>query len=127
MGMVLYLRDSDASGENPLHQFRSALAADEALGQVAQAIGRINAEATILQLSQLSTALLNLLAVMDRDTSIKTAVDVLFEAARRVTCGSSDGESMRAERLQGLGEAYMILRSRVIAARVRPLRVEEAC
>ena len=85
MGMVLYLRDSDASGEYSLHQFRSALAADEALGQVAQAIDRITVEAAMLQLSQLSTALLHLLAVVDRDTSTEAAVDVLFEAARRVT------------------------------------------
>ena len=126
MGTVLYLRGSDASGEHSLNQFRSALVADEALGQVAQAIGRITAETAIVQLSQLGTKLLHLLAVVDRDTSIETAVDVLFEAARRVTCGNSD-EGMRAERLQGLGEAYMILRSRVIAARVWPLEVEESC
>ena len=124
MGTVLYLRSSDASGEHSLNQFRSALVADEALGQVAQAIDRITAEAAIFRLSQLSTALLHLLAVVDRDTSIETAVDVLFEAARRFTCGSSDDEAMGAERLQDLGEAYMIMRSRVFAARVRPLQVE---
>ena len=66
MGMVLYLRDSDATGEYSLHQFRSALAADEALGQVAQAIDRITVEAAMLQLSQLSTALLHLLAMVGR-------------------------------------------------------------
>ena len=85
MGTVLYLRSSDASGEHSLNQFRSALVADEALGQVAQAIDRITAEAAIIRLSQLSAALLHLLAVVDQDTSIETAVDVLFEAARRVT------------------------------------------
>jgi hypothetical protein len=127
MGTVLYLRSSDASGEHSLNQSRSALVADEALGQVAQAVDRITAEATILQLSQLSNALLHLLAVVDRDTSTEAAVDVLFEAARRVTCGSSLGEGRRAERLQDLGEAYMILRSRVFAARIRPLEVEGSC
>jgi hypothetical protein len=114
---VLVKRNAERRGVPASEQ---ALAADAALGDVAQVLCAImECEADRHALAQLSTSLLALVPLVEREPNGTRALDELYEAARHLVHAPMANPRLVSERKQNLYATYGSFRAHVAAASAR--------
>ncbi len=120
MGDVIRLTPSTYQSHRVEQSYEFARALDEALGSIAKTLRCLEAgDRSGSSLCVLNTHLLDLLTSVERDPRVEAAVDQLYGAARRLTSLRQREASPERERCTDLATAYLRLRQRVAAARLR--------
>ena len=114
---VLVKRNAERRG---VPASKQALAADAALGDVAQVLCAImEGEADRHTLARLSTSLLALVPLVEREPNGTRALDELYEAARHLVHARATNPRLVSERKQNLYATYGSFRAHVAAAFAR--------
>ena len=116
--MPVHLRLVRGELEAPPADYLAAiLAIDQTLGEIARCVSLLtSAEKPQVEVSLLGSNLLQLLCLIERSAAIESAVDALHDAAQRAAWGTKRGNLSTTDNYHGVGAAYNLLRSRVLAA-----------
>ncbi len=122
MGKVIPLRLSKQASVEPKESAVCSSEIVQALAAVRKTLRRIRQNGSREnEIHVLGTDLLHLLALVQREPKVESAIDELYEAARLLVQRSKSGGAPDAKQLQRLSEAHRHLEITFAAARPREL------